>query len=227
MILPASDAAFLCDSLRRLPADNETNQPVTVDLNGKVAIRAKATEDAHPTELILQNSQREGDEIRLATDRTFLLRAAQMRFESVHFSDLNTPAVCQDDRRTYVWALLDKTGIVPPDDNATVIESPASTQGKAVAKPRPVVPTTNRISQQEPLNDMKTTAPSSVAPKPPQATAPAASSNSIEQAIDLRNQLRDMLAHTNELIRSLKRQKQQQRLMQSTLASLRQLQTVA
>ena len=46
----------------------------------------------------------------------------------------------------------------------------------------------------------------------------------IEQAIALRDALRESVNKTNELIRSLKRQKQQSRLVASTLASLKQLQ---
>ena len=48
----------------------------------------------------------------------------------------------------------------------------------------------------------------------------------IEQAIVLRDSLRTALVQVNELIRSLKRQKREARLVQSTLASLRQLQKV-
>ena len=48
----------------------------------------------------------------------------------------------------------------------------------------------------------------------------------IEQAIVLRDSLRTAIVQANELIRSLKRQKREARLVQSTLASLRQLQKV-
>ena len=48
----------------------------------------------------------------------------------------------------------------------------------------------------------------------------------IEQAIAVRNTLRNLLDETNALITALKRQKQQSRLVQSTLQSLRQLEGV-
>jgi hypothetical protein len=152
----------------------------------------------------------------------------ELRFDRIHFRDLNTPAVCQDDSRTYVWALLDKTGIVPPDDNATVIESPSS-PGTTFAKPRQVVPATKHVPIPEPVSTMKTTTSPTVAPKPAkqQPATSVPTGNSIEQAIALRNQLRALLTNSNELIRALKRQKHQQRLMAATLQSLKQLQTVA
>ncbi len=60
-----------------------------------------------------------------------------------------------------------------------------------------------------------TPAPASAIPKP------------LEAAALLRDTLRTALQQTNDLIASLKRQKQQSKLMQSTLASLKQLQQVA
>ena len=47
----------------------------------------------------------------------------------------------------------------------------------------------------------------------------------IEQAETLKNSLQESLSQTRELIAALKKQKKQSRLVQSTLASLRQLQT--
>ena len=46
----------------------------------------------------------------------------------------------------------------------------------------------------------------------------------IEQAQAVRTKLREVLTETNELLRAAKRQKQQERLVRSTLASLKQLQ---
>ena len=48
----------------------------------------------------------------------------------------------------------------------------------------------------------------------------------IEQAIAFRDALRAAVVQANELIRSLKQQKREARIVQSTLASLRQLQKV-
>ena len=61
--------------------------------------------------------------------------------------------------------------------------------------------------------------------KAKRSTAPKKTSP-IEQAITFRDSLRTALVQVNELIRSLKRQKREARLVQTTLASLRQLQKV-
>ena len=54
----------------------------------------------------------------------------------------------------------------------------------------------------------------------------ADSSSPIEQAEALRDSLKDALDKTRELVRSLKAQRKASRIVESTLASLRQLQTV-
>ena len=53
-----------------------------------------------------------------------------------------------------------------------------------------------------------------------------ATTSLIDQAETLRDSLQESLSQTRELITALKRQKKQSRLMKSTLASLRQLQSI-
>ena len=50
--------------------------------------------------------------------------------------------------------------------------------------------------------------------------------SALEQAMALRTALRDAVNETSELIRALKREHKQSKLVRSTLASLRQIQTV-
>ena len=59
----------------------------------------------------------------------------------------------------------------------------------------------------------------------PPVVTEADSSSPIEQAEALRDSLKDSLDKTRDLIRTLKRQKKTSRIVESTLASLRQLQT--
>ena len=56
--------------------------------------------------------------------------------------------------------------------------------------------------------------------------AATSSATVLEQAHALRGVLRDALTKTNELVLSIKRHKRKSRLVESTLASLRQLQTI-
>jgi len=70
-----ADARFLLDALGRLPGADEPNSPATVDLNGKIAVRAKGSETAPATELILARSGYTGPPVRLQTNRELLARA--------------------------------------------------------------------------------------------------------------------------------------------------------
>ncbi len=60
----------------------------------------------------------------------------------------------------------------------------------------------------------------------PRRTTTQAKTTPIEHAIAFRDALRTAVVQANELIRSLKRQKREARLVQTTLASLKQLQNV-
>jgi hypothetical protein len=58
------------------------------------------------------------------------------------------------------------------------------------------------------------------------STQQEAQSSSLDQAVALQAALRDAVTKTTELIRALKREKKQAKLVRSTLASLKQLQTL-
>ena len=77
--LSAADAEFLAEAIPKLPCDEEFNFPVTVDLNGSIAVRAKAADQAKPTEVVLNGSSWTGEPIRLNTNRKYLARALQAR----------------------------------------------------------------------------------------------------------------------------------------------------
>ena len=51
------DARFLATALDRLPGSEELNSPATIDMNGKVAIRARGAEQSRITELVLNRSE--------------------------------------------------------------------------------------------------------------------------------------------------------------------------
>ena len=57
--LASQDAAFLTKALAKLPGSHDEGAPITVDLNGQVALRAKE-EGQPPTEVILAGSAAEG-----------------------------------------------------------------------------------------------------------------------------------------------------------------------
>jgi hypothetical protein len=216
-----SDGDFLNDALPRLPCDDNTNCPVTLDLNGQVLIRAKAADQSRATELVLSNSRLEGDAITLNSNREYLLRALRLGFREVCLFGNEQPVLCDDGRRQYVFALLNPESPIPSHPDLIRI---ASIQRQA-----------DDVSGHPQLRRRTTTVSEPTTQSPPTGEKPATKvkrspaskrPSPIEQAIAFRDALRTAVVQANELIRSLKQQKREARLVQTTLASLRQLQKV-
>jgi len=121
--LSADDAKYLAKALKRLPDSDEYNHPVTVDLNGSVAIRAKGEGQDQPTELVLSKSNRFGKPVRLNTNRRFLAHAIKLGFRTMHIFGPESPVLCQDQHRSYVWALLASSSAIKPSKDAIRIET--------------------------------------------------------------------------------------------------------
>ena len=226
-VCPA-DAEFLAKSLPRLPGDDEYNLPVTVDLNGQVGVRARAAGQRQPTELVLSGSTSSGEPISINTNRKFLLRAVRLGLGEVLVFGNRAPVLCQDDRRKYVWALLNPESAVRPSPDAIRIQS---SQGQGPAE-RPI-PKSRRRKASMPTSS----APENVPARPKRRARTSASGTApqqetaglIEQAEAVRASLRDALSRVDQLVRRLKQHRKEGRIMHSALAalaSLRQLQTL-
>jgi hypothetical protein len=213
-----ADADFLAKAVKRLPSNGDYNSPVTVDLNGEVVIRTQGEDQSAPTELVLSNSSRSGETVRFNTNRNFLARAMKLGFRDVHLSGPEMPAFCCDDNRQYLWALLGKEGAIKPHEQSTRIESPGNSPSPSIPTPR---------TRRTPVTMSKPQENNGSAKRNGHTTAETNGTNSlIEQAETVRDSLQESLSQTRELIGALKRQKKQSRLVQSTLNSLRQLQTI-
>jgi hypothetical protein len=222
-----ADAEFLAKNLPKLPGDDEFNVPVTIDLNGSVAIRAKAAEQPQPTELVLSNSTASGKPMRINSNRRFLARAVNLGFDEVYVYSPKVPVMCRDDHRHYVWALLNPDSIIKPADDVIRITSADAGQD---------VSTTNRKPRRRKAIMPRSTSNGNGQGKANGRTSPQATTSAkaddqgidvlIEQAEAVKVSLRDSLSKTGELISALKRHRKQSKLVQSTLQSLRKLQTV-
>jgi len=220
LTLSPADAEFLAHALPSLPKQDEQHDPVTLDLNGRVIVRAKADGPTRATELILTNSRLEGDAIVMHSNRKFLARALELGFHQVHFNGAEAPVLCYDDRRRFLWAVLDHKSAIPRSDDAISIVSPVTSPSNGATSPtarRSIV--SQKPAPATPVVDNTTRA----APKPQASNRVGA----IEQATALRDSLRSATSAAHQLLRSLKQQKRQARIVESTLASLKQLQKVA
>lgn len=226
--LSAADAAFLLQSLPHLPCDDDDSySPVTVDLNGHVAVRSKAREQAQPTEIVLCESTQEGEPQRFNMNRVYLQRAVRMGLHDFCFVGDGKAIQARDERRIYLWMPLDKSGAIPPSPEAIRIES--QTAGAAAAVPEPK-PRKKRHMKDKPTSAAAKTACKARINKqtvPPDTVAADDNSPPIEQAKQLRANLREMLSQANQLIASLRRQQKHSKAVASTLASLKQLERIS
>ncbi len=133
--LPPSDRVFLAENLRQMPGDDTLQSPVTLDLNGTVAVRARGQDAENPMEMVLTGATRHGEPIRMMTDRRYLARAAQLGFERIHIFGDKQPMLAADDHRRYVWAVLDARSCIEPTENMTRIESPVPGRAARVDPP--------------------------------------------------------------------------------------------
>ena len=220
--LAPEDAEFLLRALPRLPAGDSEMEPVTVHANGQVVFVRGRSETSSITELVLSRSQAEGREMRSAASRAYLLRVARLGLRNIRFAGDNTPVVCEDDRHVYVWQPLDGTAALPPADDAIRIESAAEGEPIPAAKHDPR-PSTN-LPREDPMSSKSETI------RPEESaieTNDEALGDPIQEAETLRSRIRELLVDVGRVVRSLKRQRRQAKLVRSTLASLKQLQSVA
>lgn len=227
------DSKFLVANMHRMP-NGTTHRELTLDLNGSVVLRAASPSTPRPAEMILRNSSKQGADVRICTDRRFLVRAAEMGFSEFQLPNAVSPAFATDASRTYLWMLLDPKEAIKPSDNCLRIESPPGSHPfHSWPTKRKAVPV-NRVAS--PLGQNPECASQ---PVPQQSTAndpgarrsqPAGSgkrSSSLEQAISLREQLRAAMVSSQELIRSLKLEQQSLKSRKIAVNSLRQRQAVA
>lgn len=128
-----SDADFLAQAMKRLPVDDDLNSPVTLDLNGRVLVRATADDQPQPAELELTNSRVTGEAVCANTNRHLLTRAVRLGFRAACFSGPETPVFCQDAHRRYVWMLLTKEGLIASSSQANCIASPVDATAQAAS----------------------------------------------------------------------------------------------
>ena len=219
-----ADAEFLLRSLPRLPGKADLNRPVTVDLNGQVSVRARAADQPQTTELVLARTEYTGPATRLNLNRDQLARALHLGFTEVRVVKADKPVFCRDDRRTYLMMPLEPKDALPPAADPLRIASDGGEPPVRHHHPQRVRP---------PMSTPATNGPEkpTAIPRQPTAAAPTEPTRTglpalIAEAQAVREAARDTFARAGRLLGGLKRHRQQSRLVATTLASLKQLQTI-
>lgn len=206
-------AALLADGLGRLPGAADGHAPVTLDLNGRVAVRAREADGGPVTELVLSRSSYTGPPVRLSADRHILARALRLGFTSVELCGPSNPAACRDGARALVWQPLSADSAVAPADDALVVDS------ASVMIP-PEKPPTRSVPMPERPQQSPSPKPEAVDVQAP-ADATAGLATLIAEAESLHAELTAARARAARLSSGLRRLRKRDRLVATTLASLR------
>ncbi len=239
--LSPSDRVFLAENVLNMPGDDLPFAPVTLDVNGTVAVRAKGQDAENRMEMALTGAICQGEPVRMMINRRYLARAAKLGFERLHIFGDKQPMLAADDSRRYVWAVLDARSCIEPTENMTRIESPVPGRAASVDPPRSSISRSNNT----PMSRSSTTNTTNGNGKAQAAGNGHAKGSSthgngharadgetgqaagaIEQGLALRTTLREAAAQATELVRILKAEKRQTRQLRSALSSLRQLQSL-
>jgi len=220
--LDPQDAAFLTDALSRLPGGDLTNAPVTVDLNGVVAVRARGEGEDRPTELVLARSAYTGAPVRFCANRAFLARAVGLGLTGLEFGGPDQPVACRGGGRVYAFQPLSSEGAIGPADDAIRIESGAAEPPIPARRPdeppKARDPVSERYPRPRPWPSADGGAEPSSNPGGGAGLAPL-----IQEAVALHDALGDAKSRAARLIGALRRERKRSRLLTSTLAQLRAL----
>lgn len=215
--LDERDAVFVSKRIDNMPGEKDQFRPVTLDLNGHVALRSADKTGDNAAELLLANSRYTGIEVRATMTRDFLKHALAMGLTRIGLDSNERPLLAVDGNRRYVWMPLTSDPVLRTDAT-TVVSSAANTTPPTPVKTRP---------KQRPVKSRGQVPVLTTATKTVKPNAVIAEDRSpLDEAESLREALRTSLGQVNNLVRSLKQQMRQNRMLRSTLASLKRLQSL-
>ena len=220
--LDPDDARFLETALDRLPGSEVLNSPATIDLNGKVAIRARGDGQSQVTELVLDRSSYTGPPIRINSNRDFLSRAIRLGFSEIGISGVEMPVVCRNEHQVYAWQPLSSDAAIEPSDSVTRIRSSSVASVARQELTRPESPRSTMSDRLRSNGEESAIQPSDnghAASDSPGSSLAAL----IQDAEALHTTLTEARSSLARLITSLRKHRKQSRLLHETLRSIKQL----
>ena len=105
--LSESDRLFLNDCLPELPGEDDADQPVTLDLNGHVAIVGRSRSNQRvAAAAILDRSVHLGPEMQTTVNRHYLRRALQLGADEIYLNS-NQSFLARSQNMQYVCAMME------------------------------------------------------------------------------------------------------------------------
>jgi hypothetical protein len=156
-------------------------------------------------------------------NRVFLARALKLGFTEIEVSTAEAPLVCRDRLRTFAWQPLSEDSAIGPSDDVIRIESTLNDHPAPVHEHRPTKARTI-LNDPRPSNGHATrNGATPDHPTPVENHAPDGLAALIREAEALHEALADARTRTGRLVVALRRHRKRERLVSSTLATLREL----
>ena len=213
------DAAFLMQTLPRLPGHVEDGAPVTLDLDGRGVVRARGDPGGPVVEAVAEESPVAGPALRLVTERQYLLNALKLGLTDLQFIDANKPLVGRASNKTYLWMPIDANIAIPPTADAIRVPSSATPSTPTAPLDPPSPP--RRLTMPQPTTNGS---------RPHELNGTPDSGPNLDDLLTEAEGLRSVLADANtrlaRLAAGLRRQRQQSKTIQAAMASLRKLQQI-
>lgn len=209
-----SDAAALMEALPGLPGEEVENQPVTLDVDRGVWVRAGA--DAGAIEIALTRSTFAGPPVRVAFVRNDLKRLLVLGCRTLRIAGPEKPVVGEADRLTFATMPLEASSAVPSIPTATRLET--DDVGRVVPRTGTLdPPVTIPLPPLEERSVMKPTVP----PPPPEPNGEAL--DPLVEAEGLRAALADVATRATRLVAALRHLRKEKKALASVWSSLQQL----
>jgi hypothetical protein len=134
--ISSGDAKYLREVLPHLPFDTyDYERPVTVELNGKIGVRARSMKIPHGIEVILRNSSWHGVDLRCAMKRSYLQRALDLGLRRFQFFSTGcAPVVVRQEDTTYCWATYHQDAVAKGTPETELRETPLEVKPTGILK---------------------------------------------------------------------------------------------
>jgi hypothetical protein len=197
---------------------------VTVDAGREVIVRCRGSENGRVTELHLAKSSLTGKATRISVNRQLLTRALDLGLTEICIVSTDKPIVFQDEKRKLVAVTLGKETVVDSADNALHISSANGTvsHDRELPKQNVDAEASTVVSDSEPRNVRRTVSRSNQ-----RKVTPGTLAVLVSEAEALKDELRQAYTRTHQLLIAIKKHRRQNKIVQSTLASLKQLKNVS
>jgi len=155
LVLDPGEAAALAGGLAKLPGTADSS-PVTLDLGGRVVVRARGGDDRQATAVALPASRAEGPAVRVACDRRHLARACRLGCLAVEIAAPDKPVVARGRNTILVWVPVAGGVLDPTPGDARIgltalggrAARPSNRRGRT---PDPVVPVSMPVRRTTPV----------------------------------------------------------------------------